>query len=131
MTGRADQPEGNLERVQGTWSCVSGKVSGTVLPEQTVQKLKLVMTEHEYTTKSEEELLFTGAYTLDPAANPKAIDIIATEGENKGKAAIGIYSLEGEILHLCYTMSGPERPKEFVSKPGSGAYLVVWKRAKA
>ena len=131
MTGRADQSKGDLEKVQGTWSCVSGKISGTVISEPTVHKLKLVMTEQEYTSKSEEETLFSGAYELDPTANPKTIDIMATEGENKGKAAKGIYSLEGDNFRLCYTMSGQERPPEFVSKPGSGVYLVVWKRAKA
>ena len=58
------------------------------------------------------------------------INMIATEGENKGKPAQGIYALDGDMLKICYTLPGKDRPTAFDSKPGSAATLVIWKRAK-
>jgi len=119
----------DMEKLLGTWSCVSGQVNGKPIQDETVKLLKLKMTADSYTTTKGDETLFVGAYRLDSTTNPKSIDIIATDGENEGKVALGIYDVDGDSCKLCYTM-GVERPKEFASKPGSGAFFAIWKRAK-
>jgi uncharacterized protein (TIGR03067 family) len=121
----------DLERAAGVWTCVSATNDGKSVAEETVKKLRLSITkEGGYKTERGGQVLFDSTCKIDPATNPKQIDLIGTEGENKGKAAQGIYKLDGDILTICYTMPGKERPTGFESKPGSEATLVVWKRGK-
>jgi uncharacterized protein (TIGR03067 family) len=62
---------------------------------------------------------------------PKAIDYKQTsEGEDKGKGALGIYEVVGDRLKVCAVPDGKERPTEFSSKPGSGHYFRVYKRER-
>lgn len=130
--GARGEDRGNdSEKLAGTWVCVSGTNSGKAISEATVKKLRLTITKDgKYKTERDKDVLFDSTYTIDSAQKPKHIDLIGTEGENKGKSAPGIYTIEEDTLKICYTLPGKERPKEFESKPGSGATLVVWKRLK-
>jgi len=133
MTYKREKTEVDREdanKLQGTWACVSGENAGKPIPEGTVKKLRLVLTQDKYATHRGDELLFESTYKLDATKSPWQIDIIGTEGENKGKAAQGICRLEGDTLTLCYTMPSKDRPKQFESKAGSEATLTVWKRTK-
>jgi uncharacterized protein (TIGR03067 family) len=127
---KEDAVNKDRSKLQGTWTCQSAQRDGKPVPEGTVKQLRLVLTKDKYATHKGEELLFESEYKIDPEKKPKEIDIIATEGENKGKPARGIYLLEEDTLKLCYTMPGKERPKEFESKAGTGATFAVWKRSK-
>jgi uncharacterized protein (TIGR03067 family) len=121
--------EEDTARIQGEWTCVSAVVDGKSLPAQVVAKLKLVMTAERYrTVRGEEEVLFDSTYRLEPGRDPKWIEMVGTEGDVAGKAALGIYALDVDTLNICYTMPGAERPGEFESRAGSGRYLVTWKR---
>jgi uncharacterized protein (TIGR03067 family) len=126
-----DKSNEDGEKLVGTWACASGVNDGKALGEETVQKVRLTLTKDGgYKTERGKQVLFDSTYKIDASKRPKHIDLIGTEGENVGKAAQGIYVLEGDTLKICYTMPGKERPKEFESTPGSGATLVVWKRLK-
>jgi thiol-disulfide isomerase/thioredoxin len=78
--------------------------------------------------------VFFCKFTLDPAAQPKAIDLIPEEGPAKGKTLRGIYSLEGDVLKICYVSPNtpePEkkpRPSEFAAGKGSGYVLLVFRQ---
>jgi uncharacterized protein (TIGR03067 family) len=116
------------EPMQGTWTCLSATVDGKPLAEGTVKLLRLTLTTNRYKTERGTEVLFDSEYTLEASQSPAHIDIVGTEGDFKGRSARGIYSLAGEKLKICYTMPGKARPTAFASPPGSGAYLIVWKR---
>lgn len=119
-----------MEKLIGSWTAVSATIDGKPLPEDTARQLRLVLTKTDYTTSRGDEVLFQSTYTVNPNASPKMIDVIGTEGESAGKPAQGIYELDGDRLRLCYTMPGNDRPKAFESKAGSGAFFIVWQRAK-
>lgn len=121
----------DVDALKGIWSCVSGVIDGKPIADETARQLRLVMTGDTYTTTRGDQTLFKGKYTLDPAASPKRIDIRSEEGENAGKPAQGIYKIDGDTHTICYTMPGRDRPQDFASAPGSGAFLVVWKKAKS
>jgi uncharacterized protein (TIGR03067 family) len=126
-----DSGAGELARLAGTWSSASAVNDGKPIGEETVKKLRLTLTQQGgYKTELGDQVLFDSTYRVDAGQQPKQIDMIGTEGENKGKAAQGIYLLEGDTLTICYTMPGGDRPSSFESKPGTGATLVVWKRMK-
>ena len=118
----------DAKNLPGTWRCASATVDGKPLSEQAVKKLRLTLTADRYLTERGDEVLFDSTYRIDPAADPKRIEMIGTEGDAAGKPALGIYRLDRETLTICYTMPGTPRPKDFESKPGSGAYLITWAR---
>jgi uncharacterized protein (TIGR03067 family) len=119
-----------MKTIQGNWICVSAIVDGKPLPEQTTKQLRLTISEDRYKTEKGGEVLFDSTYSLNSPANPKQIDLLGTEGDLAGKNGEGIYSLEGDILRICYTMPGLPRPKEFESAIDSKVYLVTWKRSQ-
>jgi uncharacterized protein (TIGR03067 family) len=130
-TAGGEKAAEEVKKLAGVWTCDSATNDGKPIAEETVKKLRLTLTkEGGYKTQRGDEVLFDSTYKIEPGEKPKHIDLIGTEGKNKGKAAQGIYALEGDKLTICYTMPGKERPTEFSSKPGSAATLVVWRRAK-
>ena len=58
------------------------------------------------------------------------MDIVGTDGPNKGKTILGIYELKEDTLRICYDLTGKGRPTEFVTKKDAPLFLVVYKRAK-
>jgi uncharacterized protein (TIGR03067 family) len=123
--------QSDAEKMAGIWKCESANNDGKPLADEIVRELRLTLTKDGgYKTERGKQVLFDSTYKLDGGQKSKQIDMIGTEGENRGKTAQGIYALDGDTLTICYTMPGGERPKEFESKPGSKATLVVWKRAK-
>jgi len=117
-----------MDKLEGNWVCASAVVNGKPLAQSTVQLLRLTLSSERYITRKSTEVLFDSTYTTDAKQNPKQINIVGTEGDLKGKAAQGIYSLAGDTLTLCYTMPGKQRPTAFESAPGSEAHLTIWKR---
>jgi uncharacterized protein (TIGR03067 family) len=71
-----------------------------------------------------------GTSKIDPTKKPRAVDLTVTEGDSKGKTALGIYQFEADTRTVCYAQPGKERPAAFSSTVGSGHILVVLKRLK-
>jgi len=120
----------DAQRLAGSWKCLSATVNGKALPAETVGQLQLNLTTNRYQTKKGEQVLFDSVYSLDASKRPKEINITGTEGDLAGKAAQGIYEINGDTLDLCYTMPGKDRPKGFDSIEGSEVHLTVWKRER-
>jgi serine/threonine-protein kinase len=117
----------DLEKLQGTWTMVAAERGGQ--SEKTARDLQATFTGVRFATRSGDKVLFQSTFTLDPSAKPKAIDIVFTEGSDKGKSRQGIYVLEGDTLKVCYSDVGRERPTEFTTKEGTGGHLLfVYRR---
>ena len=116
--------------LHGAWTCISATVDGKALSKDTAAALRLTITQDRYKTEKPGEVLFDSTYRVDASRSPRQINMVGTEGDLKGKEAQGIYSIEKDILRICYTMPGDGRPERFESLPGSKAYLVVWKRER-
>ena len=116
------------DNLSGTWSCLSATVDGKPLPKETTDLLRLTLTQNRYKTEKGLEVLFDSTYTIDPAKAPKQINMVGTEGDLAGKQAQGIYTVNSDLLQICYVMPGSPRPERFESPTGSKAFLVMWKR---
>ena len=127
-------PSARIEQnrhLAGTWFCVSAIVDGKSLPEDKVKLLRLILAGNKYQTRKGDDVLFDSTYTVDPSTDPKQINILGTEGALAGKEALGIYSIEGDTLRICYILTGQTRPIAFESPVESGVYLLSWKKLAA
>ena len=123
-----DSPE-DKDSLRGTWSCVSAMTNGKPIPDAIRRALRLELGRHTYRTYRDKTRLFDGTYTIHAGHGLPQIDITSADEENKGKTAMGIYTLKGDRLKLCYAMPGQARPQQFEST-SAGTSLIVWQRAK-
>jgi uncharacterized protein (TIGR03067 family) len=121
----------DLQAFKGTWRLSSKEVDGKKSSEE---EIKDVIATNDglgrFSVRRGDKAIDAGAVKLDPAKKPKTIDITFTEGERKGKTALGIYEIEGAVFRVCVARPGDERPAEFSAKAGSGRTLVVYQREK-
>jgi uncharacterized protein (TIGR03067 family) len=119
----------DAKAVQGTWKPATAVLAGQAMPEAVVKSISLKLDKGEYEVLVGERS-DRGTYRLDSASNPKSMTITGTEGPNRGKTFPAIYELTGDVLRICYDLSGASRPAEFKSSAGTKLYLVTYHRQK-
>ena len=122
----------DLVALKGTWRVVSAARDGNKLTHEQIKNVRFTIEENgQALVKNGEQILFEGTIKIDPTKTPKTEDATQTsEGENKGKATLSIYEIEGDTLKICSAEPGNDRSTDFSSKPGSGHFLRVFKREK-
>jgi RNA polymerase sigma factor (sigma-70 family) len=70
-------------------------------------------------------------FTLDPAKQPKGIDVTFTRGPRAGETFVGIYLIRGDEVRMCLRLQGTElgRPKGYVTNSGRTLYTFILRRA--
>jgi len=115
----------------GTWQAVTYALDGNSASAEDMKKVKLVIdTDGKAQALSEGKVFIASTIKPDPCQNPMTMDLTFTEGDPKGKTALGIYKIEGEVLTICRSAPDQPRPTEFASTPGSGHTLMTYKREK-
>lgn len=77
------------------------------------------------------EQTFEFSYKLKPDTSPVEIDLeIVYPDDLKGNKAIGIISLDGDKLKLCYNTEIKDRPKTFESTKENGYFLWTMKKSE-
>ena len=117
----ADQ---SSDAVEGTWILTSAELGGKKLPDQGLEGTKLVLKSGHYQLQIDE-----GTYKIIPGT-PAAMDIVGTNGPNKGKTLLAVYELKGDRLEICYDLEGKTRPTEFKTTTGTKQFLASYERAK-
>jgi uncharacterized protein (TIGR03067 family) len=113
--------------IRGTWIPISAELAGQPLPQQVLNTIRLILTENRYNAVVA-GTTDVGDLTLRSNQQPKAMDILGTEGPNKGKTILAIYELTGDSLRICYDLEGNTRPTEFRTNPGTKLFLVLYKK---
>jgi uncharacterized protein (TIGR03067 family) len=123
-------PAEDIKKLSGAWMAVAAERDGKPAPD--IRGHRLVFMGEKFTIFSGGKVLYQGAYKLNPGRKPAQIDFVHTAGELKGKIWQGIYELDGESLKICDNAAGLDKPRpgQFLSRPDSGAVLVVFKRTK-
>jgi uncharacterized protein (TIGR03067 family) len=130
-TGNAGEKAGKKdeERLQGTWSVVSGEKSGEKAPEDEIKDVTITFDAGGKVMvkglKGNQE--FEGSYKLNPSKKPREVDLTLNIA-GKEEALKGIYLLEKDSLKLCVAAPPGERPTEFATAAGSNSMLIVLKR---
>lgn len=117
-------------KLQGTWKPATAELAGKPFPDEVLQTMKLVVSDGKYTVTVGERT-DEGTLKLDPAQEPRALDIVGSKGPNQGKTILAIYELTDTTLRVCYDLSGKARPKEFKTKADTQLFLVEYKRQKS
>lgn len=126
--GQASAADADLA---GTWLPMEGKYGGEALPDEIIKSTKLVLTKDAYTVWFGMEKVDAGKVTVDHSKKPITIDIVATEGGNKGKTIPAIIELAGDTLKVCYNLEGKDRPKDFTSTKENKQLVMIYKRQKS
>ena len=114
--------------LQGSWKVVSLEANGENKPVEEFKGWKFVFEGEEGWLVKPEETSQKFKFKLDAARDPKTIDLIVQEGEDKGKVAPGIYKLKKDKLRLCINIFGDPsyRPTEFKTQDKDGAASRCW-----
>jgi uncharacterized protein (TIGR03067 family) len=96
-----------------------------------VKSAKLTIVGDAYTVQLGELGVKKGTQKLDATKKPKQIDAQDAEGPTVGSNH-GIYEFttDGDF-RVCFAAPGKDRPTEFATKPGSGHFMHLWRKAKA
>jgi uncharacterized protein (TIGR03067 family) len=126
-----DAARADRDKLQGNWRMVSMEIDGIKAPDQVVKTFSLSFKDDKYTSLQADPAKLgagarkTGSFTIDPSKDPRAMNILPADGEDKGKTWSLIYSLEGNTLRICGAEVGKDRPTAFESKPGTGIILMT------
>jgi uncharacterized protein (TIGR03067 family) len=128
LTVVASLPAEDFKKSEGVWRIVSITDDGIKLPEASVGRMTVTIIGNVYTVRVADKVVERGTFVLDPSRNPKTIDATVTQGEDKGKTALGIYTLEDNIRQVCLAAPGKERPTKFESTKGSKCGFFITRR---
>jgi len=120
------------EQIQGTWRVVSLEINGNRASDDDAKKITIVNgADGTWTARSDGQDILKGTSNVDPTKDPRQVELIPDDGENKGKQYLGIYELSETTRKLCVAPPDRGRPTTFASLPGSDVILVVLEREKA
>ena len=120
-------PPKDLDRLQGEWTMVSGRVDGVDSVVKPPDGMRCTVKGEKVSFLHDGKVVEEVTIKLDPGKMPKAIDATL----DSQHVAPGIYRLGEETFTLCYTLPGKSRPSDFAAKTGTGHNLSVWKRPPA
>jgi uncharacterized protein (TIGR03067 family) len=115
--------ETDQQKLQGKWNIESFEYNGN--PVEFMKEAVREFKDARYSLIPKMGDMIEGSIKLDADKKPKEIDL-----EVNGRTLKGIYDLDGDVLKLSYSLTGGERPTEFISKADSGTTLIIHKRAK-
>lgn len=125
-----DAAKKELKALQGKWVVVAAEQDGDSLDRVVGGVMTIKANNFHIKTKGGTEL--KGDLILNPAKNPKHIDLAHQDGPLKDKTWQGVYELKGDTLKLCYAEadSEKERPSEFKTLKNSKLMVFELKREK-
>jgi uncharacterized protein (TIGR03067 family) len=99
------------QALQGTWRLTS--LNGRPIPDQGPQ-VTLSIVGERYQQAFDGKVTERGTLKVDASKQPMTIDLAITEGEDSGKAQLGIVELTDGTLRMCLDTPGAgQRPSEF------------------
>jgi uncharacterized protein (TIGR03067 family) len=123
VRARQEAARRDRERLQGTWTFLSGK-----------REAQLLISGDHFTMRFRNGDIYVGTYTVDPTHRPRAMDLVIDEGPEpfRGKTALAIYEMDGEHLIWCPAEPGREdRLRAFPPEDDQGHLCIIFRREKA
>jgi uncharacterized protein (TIGR03067 family) len=115
--------------LEGEWAMLSCVQNGNPLPPAYLKFGRRVARGNEITAMNR-QVMMKVRFTVDPSANPHAIDDVIAAGPSAGQCQFGIYKLEDDTLTTSIAALGSPRPADFSSSRGDGRLITSWVRLK-
>ncbi|MBM3964660.1 MAG: TIGR03067 domain-containing protein [Planctomycetes bacterium] len=117
--------------IAGTWQVIELEIDGNPAKSEDAKRLLVVNGDDGTRTLTVDgKEVSKGTSTIDPTKSPKQLDFTPSTGDTRGALFLGIYELGEKSRKMCFSPQGKPRPKEFVSKSGTGDILVKFERVK-
>ena len=117
-----------LNKLQGQWTISALEVNGADVAPEKLQGTVLTIKDDGYSVTLKDTTIRC-KITLDPAKDPKEIDMLFLDGDNKDRTQKGIYRFQGETFQLVRGISPEQnRPRDFATWPNSNIFVVTWKK---
>ena len=132
IVGAEEKKEAKFDpaKLVGDWTYVSGEKGGEKVAKENLAG-KVTFGKDTITLPAGPDMKFVMAYKVDDKATPATINMEIKDGPVKEGKAIGIISVDGDELKLCYVPDGSDkRPTKFESTKDNKAFFFVLKRAK-
>jgi uncharacterized protein (TIGR03067 family) len=126
-----DPTAGDRKRLAGAWKVVGLETDGRPRAKSAYPNTIMTFEGDTVTLAEQGYAPLVLQVKLDPAASPKAIDLISQDGPRKGATMPGIYELDGDDLRICLRIGKPARPTELRTKAGDDTELFILRRAPA
>ncbi len=120
----------DLDRIQGGWQVVSLVEEGKAIPADETKALQVMVKGERLTIAKNGKVASDYSIKLDPTQKPKALDMLITEGSDKGTVAPGIYAVDGDTLKICVDEQLKSRPASFDAKDTKTCSVITLKRRK-
>lgn len=114
----------------GTWRPVVAQLGEVKFPDETLKSMKLELTEGKYLV-TVGQAIDEGTCKVDASSPLKTLEIVGTDGPNKGKTFLAIYELSEGELRVCYDLTGKAHPTEFKTGGVPTRFLVTYRRDKS
>jgi RNA polymerase sigma factor (sigma-70 family) len=125
---QADQP------LEGSWKVVALEADGKKAPPEALQGMHWSFKGSELQIAApDEKSAGKSSVKLDSSKTPQHIDLVVSEGPQKGKTMHGIFKFEKDRLVICLRgLEGAEkgRPKEFMTAADSALGMITLERVK-
>jgi uncharacterized protein (TIGR03067 family) len=122
-----DLVKADLANLKGTWKIIFYQKDGIEESAEQLAKRSLLTfdgTDYRFGDGATGKIA-----SIDPTTSPKAIDYRAGS-DIDGADERAIYSIDGDKFMDCIAFGNNERPREFVSRKGSGHVLIKYMRVK-
>ncbi len=120
--------EREQQRLEGTWRVIAVETEGKPIPAREYRDLLLTFKNGKFTAKRGDEEAQEGTYVINPARNPKEMDIERTDGPARGQKQAAVYSLAGNLLKICACEAATGRPAGFDTRDRPGHTLMTLRR---
>ena len=127
----ADKAADKKTPCEGTWTVAGMEKDGKAMTAADVKKadMKLIIKDDTYEMKEGDKTVDKGTFKLNTSKMPAELDIMPTEGENKGKTILALNEISGDTMKCCHAMK-PGDPRPTAIKGGSGLICIELKRQK-
>lgn len=112
----------HLDQLQGVWTSIAGPA-----------ECRLVVAGNRYSFEFVGGDVFIGTFTLAPGNSPGHMDMLIEEGPSadRGRLALCIYQVEGDVLRWCpLKPGGGRRLAAFPSVDDKRYYSTVFRHAR-
>jgi uncharacterized protein (TIGR03067 family) len=124
----ADEPKGDLAKLQGTWSAKVGPNKDFPLTLIIKEDAAEIVVAWPYG----DEFKLKGKVKLNDRASPKTLDWVGFTSPQGDEVPpnLGIYKLEGDSWTTCSGGPGNDRPSKFEAGEGAPPTMTTWTRLK-